>query len=362
MNGPAPNSAPRRPRPAFISVDIDPIDTHLAGYGFAAPPCDLVYRTAVPRCLDLLERLGVRATLFVVARDAAGQALLWHEVRRRGHEIASHSLTHPIPFASLPHDQLTTEIADSRRRLEDAIGAPVLGFRAPGWDVDRATLRAIGAAGYRYDASVLPTPALLAGAGLRFILSAGRMRPHGIRRLMRAACSRRRPYRIRDAGDLQEFPIAVSPLLRIPFTHTLWYVAPRAVCEWAYATLRRSRAPLTYMMHAADFLDLRRDGIDARLARHPGMALSLEQKLSLVEERVSAIVRDYEVQTYADAVATEVAPLPSRRRSGPVPPRLAETLTGEEPDQSLSATSASPSLTSTRSSCSRGASAARNVR
>src|SRR4051812_10875952 len=52
-------------RPGFLSVDVDPIDTHLAGYGIAVPPCDVVYRTALPRCFDLFERLGARATFFV---------------------------------------------------------------------------------------------------------------------------------------------------------------------------------------------------------------------------------------------------------------------------------------------------------
>ena len=45
--------------PAHVSIDVDPIDTHLAGYGIAAPPCDRSYRAAVPRFLDLFDRLGI---------------------------------------------------------------------------------------------------------------------------------------------------------------------------------------------------------------------------------------------------------------------------------------------------------------
>ncbi|HSP96092.1 MAG TPA: polysaccharide deacetylase family protein [Candidatus Dormibacteraeota bacterium] len=290
-----------------VSIDIDPIDTHLAGYWIAAPPCDLVYRTAVPRFLDLVERLGIRATLFVVARDAEAQADLWREAQRRGHEIASHSVTHPIPFASLPPSELARELSESRRRLEDVTGHAVLGFRAPGWDVGRPTLSAIAAAGYRYDASVLPTPALLAGSLLRFVLSAGRKRPHGVGRSLRAAFTSRWPYRLRRGGGLLEFPVAVSPLLRLPFTHTLWYVAPRALCESAYRAIRRSRAPLSYMLHATDFLDLRADAVDGRMARHPGMQLSLSEKLTLLEERLAAIAADYRVRPYGDLLAAAAA-------------------------------------------------------
>jgi hypothetical protein len=262
----------------------------------------------VPRFLDLMDRLKLRATLFVVARDAGAQAALWQEAQRRGHEIASHSMSHPIPFASLPAGDLTRELCDSRRRLEDSVGHPVLGFRAPGWDVGRATLAAIADAGYRYDASVLPTPALLAGAALRFALSGGRMRPHGMGRSLRAAFSQRQPHRL-QAGGLYEFPVAVSPLLRLPFTHTLWYVAPRALCEWSYRSLRRSRVPLSYMLHAVDFLGLERDGVDPRMSRHPGMQLALERKLALLEERLSIIAADYTVRPYRDLFADGDGPL-----------------------------------------------------
>src|SRR5262245_39601291 len=123
-----PTSPAGRPT-AYVSIDIDPIDTHLEGYGFAGnPPCDAVYRIAVPRLLDLLDRVDVRATLFVVARDAKPQAPLWREVLRRGHEVASHSVTHPIPFADLPAAELSRQLVESRQHLEDATGQPILGF------------------------------------------------------------------------------------------------------------------------------------------------------------------------------------------------------------------------------------------
>jgi hypothetical protein len=317
-------AAPFGPTSAFVSVDIDPIDTHLAGYGFTAPPCDAVYRIAVPRLLDLLDRVDLRATLFVVARDAQSQAPLWREALRRGHEVASHSITHPIPFADLPAAELTRQLVESRQRLEDATGGPVLGFRAPGWDVGRGTLDAIAAAGYRYDASILPTPALLAGAAMRFVLSGGRMRPHGLGRSLRAAWSRRRPYRLRGGADLWVFPIAVSPLLRLPFTHTLWYVAPRALCLRTYRAMRRAGTPLSYMLHAADLLSVQRDGVDERMARHPGMQLPLDDKLALLEERLRAIAADFRVATYADCFR----PGAPDAVSGPLNGRPAITETG----------------------------------
>ena len=287
---------------AHISVDLDPVDTHLAGYGLTCPPCDRIYRTSVPRILELLDRVGVRATIFVIARDAEGEAALWREAVKQGHEIASHSLTHPIPFASLPGPEIERELGESRRRLEDAIGQAVVGFRAPGWDVDHATLDAIARAGYRYDASILASPALLPGAALRFVLSAGRMREISLTRTLRMAFSPRLPHMVGTDGNLWEFPVAVSPLLRVPFTHTLWYLAPGAFCRSTYRAIRRSGAPLTYQFHAADLLDLEGDDIDRRFARHPGMRLPLSRKTELLESFLGQIAREYDVRTYAEAV------------------------------------------------------------
>lgn len=289
---------------AHLSVDLDPIDTHLAGYGIRAPHCDRIYRTAVPRLLDLLDGLHLRATLFVVARDAEREAPLWREAVARGHEIGSHSMSHPIPFATLPPAERLREVGESRRRLEDAVGRPVLGFRAPGWDVDQTTLDAVAGAGYRYDASILPSPALLPGALLRLVLSRGRMRPHALGRSIRLAWSRRLPYRVARDGGLREFPLAVSPVLRVPFTHTLWYVAPRAVCWRTYRAIRRSGGPLSYMLHAADLIDLKRDEIDARMARHPGMQLGLDAKLALLKGFLGVLSAEYRIVTYEDAVGS----------------------------------------------------------
>lgn len=294
---------------AHISVDLDPVDTHLAGYGLTSAPCDRIYRTSVPRILDMLDRVGLKATLFVIARDAEREAAIWRDAARRGHEIASHSVTHPIPFATLPPDVLAGELQESRQRLEDVLGQPVVGFRAPGWDVNKGTLAAIAEAGYRYDASVLPSLALLIGAALRFVLSAGRMRPESVSNAVRLAFAPRLPYRI---GDLWEFPVAVSPWLRAPFTHSLWYLAPRLVCRHIYRAIRSSGGQLCYQFHAADLLDLHTDQVDDRMARHPGMRWPVERKAALLEGVLRDIAAEYSVIPYASAIGgvLDVAPRP----------------------------------------------------
>src|SRR5437667_11422886 len=104
---------------AVISVDVESVDDHLVGYGVRGLPHDpLVHERALPRLLDVFARTGIRATLFLVGRDAETHAAILGKATAAGHEIASHSWSHPIRFASLPPERQHAELADSRRALE----------------------------------------------------------------------------------------------------------------------------------------------------------------------------------------------------------------------------------------------------
>jgi len=109
--------------------------TYLAAYDTEQKACV----AALPRIVDVHERFGMPATFFVVARllDSAGEEL----IRRIGgnplFEIASHSCTHALlrdvrlcGKACSP-DRFRHEIVESKRRIEQAFGCGVAGFRAP---------------------------------------------------------------------------------------------------------------------------------------------------------------------------------------------------------------------------------------
>lgn len=88
------------------------------------------YTRALPA---LLER-GGRATFFVtVGRVGERGYLTWEQVRalhRSGMEVGSHTLTHRAP-ASLSDAELRHELTESKRRLEDALGDPVVSLSSP---------------------------------------------------------------------------------------------------------------------------------------------------------------------------------------------------------------------------------------
>jgi hypothetical protein len=255
-----------------------------------------VYEKAIPRLLDLLDDVGIRATLFVVARDALPQAALWREVVARGHEVASHSWSHPVPFRVLDDTALTWEVEASREALGRACGEEVAGFRAPAWDVDDRVLRALVKAGYRYDASVFPTPALAASRVVAWMRGAGKSSVLSMQ-ILGHTLAPLRPHPVLGLGGaLTEIPIAVTPWLRLPYYHTFAYFVPRWLYDLQYRSIVRARIPLSYELHAADLLDLEADGVDPRMACHPGMKLPVERKAALLRSVLSAIARDFDVK------------------------------------------------------------------
>jgi peptidoglycan/xylan/chitin deacetylase (PgdA/CDA1 family) len=71
-----------------------------------------------------------------------------HELARRGHEIGSHSYTHPI-LIHCDDQQLEREIVASRRRLVDELEADVRSFCYPNGDHDSRVIEVVARAGYQ---------------------------------------------------------------------------------------------------------------------------------------------------------------------------------------------------------------------
>lgn len=66
----------------------------------------------------------------------------------RGHEIGSHSHSHPL-LPQCTDEELVVEIGDSKRKLEAALGAPVTTFCYPNGSTDQRAVKQVRQAGYR---------------------------------------------------------------------------------------------------------------------------------------------------------------------------------------------------------------------
>lgn len=87
-----------------------------------------------PAVLEVLDRHGAKATFFVIGAKAAAHPGLIRELRRRGHQVANHSATHPQAwFWGLPRGRVARELdggaAAIRAALEGSDPPPL--FRSP---------------------------------------------------------------------------------------------------------------------------------------------------------------------------------------------------------------------------------------
>lgn len=166
--------------PFFLSVSAD--DVGMDGYSTPEHLRNLV---------SFWESEGLKGTLFVVPRwegreigESDDYVSLLKDVIGRGHEVAQHGLDHtrfqtgipPKMVLDLPHegparehlaqhreeidashtvDNLSQVLTTGRRILEDALGVPMMGFRAPCLSTCDRLFEALEAAAYQYDSSAV---------------------------------------------------------------------------------------------------------------------------------------------------------------------------------------------------------------
>ena len=110
------------------------------------------------RLLDLFDETAVKGTFFTLGWVAEHHPQLVREIASRGHEIASHGYHHQLVYMLTPQ-QFRDDVRSAKSALEDTIGAPVIGFRAPSFSIVERCLWALDElidAGYVYDTSIFP--------------------------------------------------------------------------------------------------------------------------------------------------------------------------------------------------------------
>jgi polysaccharide deacetylase family protein (PEP-CTERM system associated) len=110
------------------------------------------------RLLDLFDRRGIKATFFALGWVADRQRDLIREIHARGHEVAAHSYWHKLVFEMTP-EEFRADLRQVKALLEDLIGAPVIGYRAPTYSVTKASPWAheiLAEEGFAYSSSIFP--------------------------------------------------------------------------------------------------------------------------------------------------------------------------------------------------------------
>lgn len=112
----------------------------------------------VEHILQMLERHGARATFFTLGWIAERYPALVRRIAAQGHEVASHGYAHGR-VSELSPEAFVADIVRAKGVLEDLVGAPVLGYRAPSFSIGSANLWAFDClerTGHRYSSSIYP--------------------------------------------------------------------------------------------------------------------------------------------------------------------------------------------------------------
>lgn len=117
--------------------------------------------------LDLCDEAGVRSTLFFIGWYADKFPARIREAAARGHEIGCHSLFHE-DLADLTSQEFRSTTKEAKDRIEQAIGQPILSYRAPCFtmppDRTQAMLGELCDLGFKIDSSI-STAGRLHGGG-----------------------------------------------------------------------------------------------------------------------------------------------------------------------------------------------------
>ena len=114
----------------------------------------------VPELLEILAENRRMATFFVLGEVAERLPRRIREIAAAGHEVASHGYLH-LRACERSCQEFARDLRRSKALLEDLVGEPVVGFRAPEWSlrsVASPCLHLVAEAGFLYDSSLAPYP------------------------------------------------------------------------------------------------------------------------------------------------------------------------------------------------------------
>jgi len=238
------------------------------------------------RLLDLLDQHQTRGTFFVLGWIAQRHPELVRDIAARGHEVASHGMSHQRVMTQAP-EVFRQETRDSKRLLEDLIQAPVLGYRAATYSIVRESLWALDVLweeGFAYDSSIFPV----------------RHDRYGIPDAATV------PHRIGTPGgrDIAEFPLTAARVLgaNVPVSGGGYFrLFPYAFTRWALRRVCAEGRPVVFYLHPWEVDPEQPRIAGARLRSRLRHYLNLDR----TEGRLGRLLKDFRFGTMRDCLAAQ---------------------------------------------------------
>ncbi len=281
---------------ASVSLDLDNQWSYMKTHGDEGwKEFPSYFHIFIPQVLDVLDRLDLKITFFIVGQDAAldKNKDLLKLLTERGHEVGNHSFHHEPWLHLYSKDQIRREILEAEEHIMQVTGQKPNGFRGPGFSWSPVLLEVLAEHNYTYDATTLPNylnP--LARAYFLWTSNFTKEEKEQRKELFGSLKDGLRPvkayfWELASGSRLLEIPITTIPVIKTPF-HLSYLLYLSRFSEklmslyltTAITLCRITKTEPSFLLHPLDLLD----GTQVpELAFFPGMNLDTTQKVTLFE-------------------------------------------------------------------------------
>lgn len=294
--------------PASISLDLDDQWSYMKVHGDEGWETFPSYLDVfLPLVLDVLDKLEVKITFFIVGQDAAiekNHAVL-RSIVERGHEVGNHSFHHESWLKTYSREKIEKEIESAEEAILKATGKRTNMFRGPGFSWSADLLEVLQKRNYIFDASILPTyisPLMrkyyFAKSNLSKEEKESRKELFGS---WKEGFHSLKPYQwqLSNGKKLLEIPVTTMPIFKIPFHQSyLLYISNisnglmKLYLGFSILMCRITGTSPSYLLHPLDLMGA--DHVPS-LAFFPGMNIKSEKKLEVFETALKMLKKHFDL-------------------------------------------------------------------
>ncbi|HEY59676.1 MAG TPA: polysaccharide deacetylase family protein [Anaerolineae bacterium] len=297
---------------AAITSDIDTLNSIYHGIGCRRDGgyTYTEFQTGMENFRDLLEPYEIKATLFMVGNDFRVKKNIQYilAMKSEGHEIANHTNSHAQAFRLLQLEEKEAEIAEMEKICLKVTGEKPVGFRCAGWNISNDAVPILKQRGYLYDSSVHPTSITPLFKFLQWLTNLKRTREEqttfgNLQNMFSPAvpyiCTEKKLAK-RGLNGIIEFPLTVTPFLRLPFYATFLLATGMRLFKISYQIIKNLERPIIFSFHLSDFVDyFHPDLINQVPTSSDGVYVPqalrtpLKKKIELFRKAIEWIAKDY---------------------------------------------------------------------
>jgi peptidoglycan-N-acetylglucosamine deacetylase len=302
---------------ASISLDLDDQWSYMKVHGDEGWENFPSYLDVViPIVLDVLDKLEVKITFFIVGQDAAIEKN--HRVLKmivdRGHEVGNHSFHHESWLQSYSKEKIEEEIIKAEEAIFKATGNRTIGFRGPGFSWSNDLLMVLKKRNYVFDASLLPTyisPLMRRYYFWKSTLS--KEEKESRKELFGSFKEGYYPlkpflWKFKNKEQLLEIPVTTMPVFKIPFHQSyLLYISNvsgnlmKAYLNFAILMCKITGTQPSYLLHPLDLIG--KDHVP-ELSFFPGMNIESEKKLKVFEKTINILKKHFQLVNMSQFAAS----------------------------------------------------------